>query len=95
VWRQIQADIYGKELVTLGTSEGSALGAALLAGVGAKIYGSVEKAAQKAIRVKESVAPKPEHVAAYEPYYKVYRDLYPAVQKLSHSLAKLGAGEGQ
>ena len=35
-WRQIQADIYGKELVTLRTSEGSALGAALLAGVGSQ-----------------------------------------------------------
>ena len=45
LWRQIQADIYGKELVTLRTSEGSALGAALLAGVGAKIYASVEESA--------------------------------------------------
>ncbi len=93
LWRQIQADIYGKELVTLRTSEGSALGAALLAGVGAKIYASVEESAQEAIQVKESMAPKPENVAAYERYYQVYRGLYPAVQELSHTLAKLGAGE--
>jgi xylulokinase len=93
LWRQIQADIYGKELVTLRTSEGSALGAALLAGVGAKIYASVEESAQEAIQVKESMSPKPENVATYERYYQVYRDLYPAVQDLSHTLAKLGAGE--
>jgi xylulokinase len=89
LWRQIQADIYGKELVTLRTSEGSALGAALLAGVGAKIYASVEESAQEAIRVKESMAPKSDNVAAYEPYYRVYRDLYPATRELSHTLAQL------
>jgi xylulokinase len=93
LWRQIQADIYGKELVTLRTSEGSALGAALLAGVGAKIYASVEESAQEATQVKESMSPKPDNVATYEKYYQVYRDLYPAVQDLSHALAKLGAGE--
>jgi xylulokinase len=93
LWRQIQADIYGHELVTLRTSEGSALGAALLAGVGAKIYKSVEESAEKAIQVKESVAPKPESVAAYEKYYQVYRGLYPAVREFSHTLADLVAGE--
>jgi len=93
LWRQIQADIYGKELVTLRTSEGSALGAALLAGVGAKIYASVEESAQKAIQLKESMAPKPDNSAAYEPYYRVYRGLYPAVRELSHTLAKLASGE--
>jgi xylulokinase len=93
LWRQIQADIYGKEVVTLRTSEGSALGAALLAGVGARIYSSVEESAQEAIQVKEAMAPKPENVAAYEQFYQVYRRLYPAVQELSHTLAKLGSGE--
>jgi xylulokinase len=92
LWRQIQADIYGKELVTLHTSEGSALGAALLAGVGAKIYSSVEESAKQAIQVKESMSPKPDNVAIYDKFYQVYRDLYPAVQDLSHTLATLGAG---
>jgi xylulokinase len=93
LWRQIQADVYGKELVTLRTSEGSALGAALLAGVGAKIYASVEESAQEAIQVKESMAPKLDNVAVYDKHYQVYRRLYPAVQELSHTLARLGAGE--
>jgi xylulokinase len=93
LWRQIQADIFGKELVTLRTSEGSALGAALLAGVGARIYASVEESAQEAIQVKECMLPSPDNVAKYKRYYEVYRDLYPAVQKLSHKLAALGTGE--
>lgn len=92
-WRQIQANVYGRELVTLHTSEGSALGAALLAGVGARIYSSVEESAQQAIQIQESVASQPETAAVYDRYYQVYRDLYPAVQQFSHTLANLSCGE--
>jgi xylulokinase len=92
LWRQIQADIYGKDLVTLRTSEGSALGAALLAGVGAKIYASLEESAQQAIQVKEFMSPNPDHVAVYDRQYQVYRQLYPAVREFSHTLAGLGSG---
>jgi xylulokinase len=89
-WRQIQADIFGMELVTLRTSEGSALGAALLAGAGAKIYSSVQESAQQAIQEKERLVPQQEQVSVYERHYQVYRKLYPAVQGLAHTLAKLG-----
>src|SRR5271157_785130 len=93
LWREIQADIYGKVLVTLQESEGSAFGAALLAGVGAKIYSSIEDSARQAIQVRERMSPKAENVAAYERYYQVYRGLYPAVQGFSHTLAKLVSAE--
>ncbi len=92
LWREIQADIYGKELVTLRTSEGSALGAALLAGVGAKIYASVEESAREAIQVKERVSPRPDAVAIYDRYYEVYRNLYGTVQPLIHQLAEMDRG---
>ena len=59
MWRQIQADIYGKELVRLRTSEGSALGAALLAGVGAAIYASGVGCAPPAIHTADPFAPRP------------------------------------
>ena len=90
LWRQIQADIYGKELVTLGTAEGSAFGAALLAGVGAKIYSSVEESARQAIQIRERMAPRHDRVQVYDRQYQVYRALYPAVQELAHQLAALG-----
>jgi xylulokinase len=90
-WRQIQADIYGKELVTLRTSEGSAFGAALLAGVGGKIYSSVQESARQAIQIQESMAPRPQVVPIYDRLYKVYRRLYPAVRDLAHELAAFSA----
>jgi xylulokinase len=91
LWREIQADIYGKELVILRESEGSAYGAALLAGVGAGIYASVEESARHAIQVRDRMTPKKASVEAYNRQYEVYRSLYPAVQKLAHQLGGISA----
>ena len=90
LWRQIQADIYGKELVTLQESEGSALGAALLAGVGGRVYSSVEESSVQAIHVREHVAPHSARSKIYDRQYQIYRRLYPAVRELAHQLAELG-----
>jgi xylulokinase len=91
LWRQIQADIYNQELVMLQQSEGSALGAALLAGVGGKVYASVEESSREAIQVKEHTKPHAANVRIYDGYYGVYHDVYPAVRTLCHRLADLGA----
>jgi xylulokinase len=89
IWRQIQADVYGKELVTLRTAEGSALGAALLAGVGAKIYSSVEESARQAIQINERMSPQAAQAKIYDGFYQVYRNLYAAVRPLVHQMADL------
>src|SRR5690606_25937388 len=44
VWRQILADVFDSELATTDATEGAAYGAALLGGVGAGVFGSVEEA---------------------------------------------------
>lgn len=89
LWRQIQADIYGEELVTLRESEGSAYGAAMLAGVGSKVYSTVEEAAKRTVKVSERITPIAENVERYNELYSVYRRLYPAVRSLSHELANM------
>jgi len=90
LWRQIQADIYDKRLVTLRTTEGSAFGAALLAGVGVKTYCSVEESVKEAVQVRETVSPQPANIELYDRQYRIYRSLYPAVRDLTHQLAALG-----
>jgi len=80
LWRQIQADIFGAELVTINATEGPAYGAALLAAVGVGVYSSVEQACRSAIQVVERTTPIPGHVALYEDYYAIYRALYPALK---------------
>lgn len=87
LWRQIQADVYGRELVSLREAEGSAFGAALLAGVSSGAYGSVEEAAAATIQLREQVLPCAAQVRLYDRQYQVYRRVYPAVRQLAHELA--------
>lgn len=93
LWRQIQANIFDKEVATLRESEGSAFGAALLAAVGSGMYRSVADAAREAIKLSDTVAPEPKAVETYDKFYQVYRDLYPAARSIAHRLSDL-ASEG-
>ena len=74
----------------VGKMAGSAFGAALLAGVGAGIYSSVEESAREAIQIRERMAPLAANVHVYDRQYEIYRNLYPAVRDLAHQLAELG-----
>ena len=80
LWRQIQADIFGTEVVRINSTEGPAYGAALLAAVGARIYSNVEEACHATIRVEERTPPVHENTALYDRYYAIYRELYPALK---------------
>ena len=90
LWRQIQADIYGREVASLREAEGSAFGAALLAGAASGVYESVEESAREAIQVREHVSPDAGNARLYTRQYQVYRQLYPAVRELAHRLGAVG-----
>ena len=51
LWRQIQADVFGRKVVTTGSEEGAAYGVALLAAVGGGAFKNIEEACAAAIRV--------------------------------------------
>ena len=57
LWRQIQADVYGHAVEVLQAEEGAAYGAALLAGVGAGIWSSVDEACERCVRVSKQMEP--------------------------------------
>lgn len=82
VWRQIQADVYGQEVERLQTDEGAAYGAALLAGVGATIWPSVEAACDAVVRVAERTAPDAAAKQVMDRQYRAYRALYPALRQV-------------
>ena len=56
-WRQLQADIYNRPVVTINSQEGPAYGVALLAGVGTGVWSSVKQACKQAINVTEKKRP--------------------------------------
>lgn len=82
LWRQMQADVFGREVSVVSSSEGPAFGVALLAGVGTGVYASVEEACRATIRTSDRMAPIPENQKAYERAYDRYRRLYPALREL-------------
>ena len=88
LWRQMLADLYGCPVRTLQADEGGALGAALLAGVGAGVYGSVGEACDAVVRYRPPVNPSAD-APAYEPYYKLYRRLYPLLKDSFAGLAAI------
>ena len=65
-WQQMKADVLGLPIVTSDESEASARGAALLAGVGAGVFASVDDAARIAYRPAARFEPDAERRAAYE-----------------------------
>lgn len=79
IWRQILADVLGMDLVTVQTTEGAAYGAALLAGVGAGLWTSVEEACEVTVRTADVTSPRKELVATYLELHSRFRDLYPAL----------------
>ena len=72
LWNQIQADVYGRPVETLKTSETAVLGAAILAGVGAGLFKSVEEGVDEMVKVKDRVEPNLKNHAIYEEMYKAY-----------------------
>jgi xylulokinase len=82
LWRQIQADIYGHVVEVLQAEEGAAYGAALLAGVGARVWSTVDEACQRSVRVLKQVHPDPASNALMNEQYELYRRIYPALHDI-------------
>lgn len=88
LWRQIQADVYNKSVEIIEADEGAAFGAAILAGVGAGAWKTVDEACEKTIHVTEKIEPNAASVEKlnrnYEAYKTLYRSLHSAVQILKN-----------
>ncbi|NWG22522.1 MAG: xylulokinase [Chloroflexi bacterium] len=87
LWRQMQADIYAAEVATLAAEEGPAYGAALLAGIGAGVFHSVDDAVSRCVSVTATTAPDERSIARYDAIYGIYRDMYAALRDGMHRLA--------
>ena len=82
LWRQIQADVYGHPVEIVEAEEGAAYGAAILAGVGAKVWQSVDEACNAVVRVKTRVAPVAAAVSALKRQYQAYDRIYSATKSI-------------
>jgi xylulokinase len=81
LWLEIVASVLGVPLELAAVEEGSAYGAALLAGVAAGTFASAQEAVAACVRVRERVEPNAGWAAAYEEGYARFRALYPAIRE--------------
>jgi xylulokinase len=72
LWPQIKADVTGYRLATLNETECACLGAAMLAGVGAGAYRSIEEAVARAVSIKRVFSPSG---TDYGDAYRAYIEL--------------------
>ena len=82
LWLRIVASVLGLPLEQTASEEGSAYGAALLAGVRAGVFADAHDAVARCVRVRSRVDPDPGWSAAYDHGYARYRALYPTLQPL-------------
>lgn len=80
LWRDIQAAAYGRRVETVVAEEGAAYGAALLAGVGAGIWPSVDAACDAVVRTKTVTEPDAAAVAVLNQRYAQFQRVYPALR---------------
>jgi xylulokinase len=82
VWRQIQADVFGRPVETVEAGEGAAYGAALLAGVGVGLWPDVDQACDRLVHSVVAASPAAGRVAVMNDRYAEYRRIYPALRSI-------------
>lgn len=81
-WLQIKADILGTPLATVKVTEAGALGAAMLAGVGTGVYGSIDEAVEAVVEVDRVFEPDAKRHERYTEQFEKYRQVYPALKEI-------------
>jgi xylulokinase len=79
VWLRIVASVLQLPLERMETDEGSAFGAALLAGIRSGTFADADEVVARCVRVRSRVEP----VWDYEEQYQRFRSLYPALKTIS------------
>jgi xylulokinase len=88
----IKASVTGMDHHIIDAEEATALGAAMLGGIGAGIYASVDEAVGAMSYGQRTVSPDPEDAKAYRRIYRdVFRKIYPALAPLSHAIGEVQA----
>ncbi len=86
LWLLIKACVLGLPIEVPEVTESSALGAALLAGIGSGLYRDAEDAFSRTLRIARRVAPDESLVRSYERAYDVYTEVSDALYRVDISL---------
>jgi xylulokinase len=88
-WRKLMADTFDTPVGLTTSTEGPAFGAAILGGVAAGEFASVEAGADALVHVTARVEPEPGEAARLREAHEAYRGLYRDLKERFRALAKL------
>lgn len=79
LWPALLSDVLGRDLHLLSELNTSALGAAVIAGVGTKTWDDFEDATRATVHTRKKIHYNRIHHEKYNRYYALYRNIYPAL----------------
>ena len=82
LWRRILADVLGVSLQTIEGAEHTAIGAAMLAGLGTHVFYDLPQAVALSIRYGSTIMPDPDAHAIYTDAFARYQAFYPALRSV-------------
>ena len=86
LWKKIIANVLGIKVDVIESEEGPGYGGAMLAAVACGEYSSVESAAEKLVKVVDTIEPDEELVSRYNDRYAQFAKIYPTVKNLFHEI---------
>lgn len=89
-WRQLQADVLGKTVLSMAADEGPAYGVALLAAVGAGEFKNIEEACEATVRTTGQVKPVAANRRRYDQAFPEYQQLYRSLREDFQRISTLG-----
>lgn len=82
LWKKMIANILNIKIDVIESEEGPGYGGAMLAAVACGEYATVGKAAEKLVKIIDTVEPTPELVEKYEVKYQKFAKIYPTLKEL-------------
>jgi xylulokinase len=89
-WRQMQADVLGKTVVSMAADEGPAYGVALLAAVGAGEFTDIVEACDATVKTKGQTKPSAGARKHYDKAFPIYQKLYRSLREDFRAIAEIG-----
>lgn len=86
---QLKADITGKEVKVLSEFETTAAGAAMMAFYGQGVFGTLQEAARRFVRIRMVIHPDERNHKQYQELYQLYKETYDTLKPLFPKRMKL------
>ncbi|MEW6226542.1 MAG: FGGY family carbohydrate kinase [Bacillota bacterium] len=89
LWLRVKAAVTGLPIEIPQVLEATAMGAALLAGLGVGLYSTPADAVQRTLHVAEVYEPDQSLMDTYAPIFDVYKGIYPSVSAIHRQLEQV------